>query len=316
MGVYKRKLADGIFWYYRGQFKKQKYCSKAVYLTKTEAKTAELNYLKTFKVTPKNTLKDVCEQRLDYIQTSKSKDYYRANRDLFRRLIQNFGGNALIGSISRQSIHKYLLGEAERLKKAGKGFYTVNSDLRLIRALFNFSIDELEVLEDNPTRKLKFYSIDQKVKYIPPNQHTQMLLDWLEPEQCRLLTFLMDSGARISEAIRATGGDIDDENGLLKLWTRKKRYSNLSFRFIPLSPRISRLKREGKLFSYTQRPRFLDRACRELGIPLIGFHAYRHLYAIRLALSNTPLALISQYLGHDQATTTQIYLRGLGYSNF
>jgi len=41
MGVYKRKLAKGMRWYFSGQFQGQKYFSKAAYLTKTECQKAE-----------------------------------------------------------------------------------------------------------------------------------------------------------------------------------------------------------------------------------------------------------------------------------
>jgi integrase len=60
----------------------------------------------------------------------------------------------------------------------------------------------------------------------------------------------------------------------------------------------------------------LDKACRQLEIPIFGYHAFRHLYAIKLAMAHTPLIIIRDRLGHESTEVTNIYLKSLACLEF
>jgi integrase len=245
-------------------------------------------------------------------------------------IILKFGSNrsittiGLFGSIEsksfthikRSKIHDYLLSEAKRLSKAGKDQFETNAQLRYIRALFNFAIDDLEIIDQNPTKKIKFYGTTKNLKYIPPERHLQMVCEWSLPHQQELIVFVRESACRISEALRATGADIDTKMNLLTLWTRKKRYGDLTPRRIPLPWQIAKMKRKGKLFGWDEYPRYLEKACRTIGIKPFGWHAYRHRKASLMAMDRRPITEIQHYLGHESIAITSKYLQLLGFNGY
>ncbi|RJP25839.1 MAG: hypothetical protein C4529_00115 [Deltaproteobacteria bacterium] len=84
-------------------------------------------------------------------------------------------------------------------------------------------MDELELMEKNPARKLKMYPVDKKLKYIPPDAHLALVEIHATGHQRRLIIFMRETGARISEAMRAGNNNIDKDRKLVTLYTRKKR---------------------------------------------------------------------------------------------
>ncbi|MFA6011957.1 MAG: site-specific integrase [Desulfobacteraceae bacterium] len=323
MGQYKRKLSNGVRWLFRGQYKNVKYNSMAIYSTKTEAKEAEAEKLKEIEKEIKNprdkmTLFELCSNRLDYIKASKSNAYYRDNQRTFKRLLKDVG-DIQLDAIKRPMIHQFLINESKRLKKAGKGNYEVNAELRYIRALFNYAINDLEVLDINPAKKIGFYPIDKKLKYVPSESDFELVYQEAHPQQQGLIMFVKESGCRISEALRAKGSDIDLHMDLLTLWTRKKKNSDLTPRRIPLPDVLREYKcaDDEKLFDeWVKNPRFIEKICKKIKIKVFGWHAYRHRKASILAKNNVPLVEIMAILGHDNIEVTQIYLRVLGFSKY
>ncbi|RJP25840.1 MAG: hypothetical protein C4529_00120 [Deltaproteobacteria bacterium] len=70
-----------------------------------------------------------------------------------------------------------------------------------------------------------------------------------------------------------------------------------------------------RLFPQWQdQPRFLEKLCRDLEIPVIGWHAFRHRKASQMAQEGRNLVEIQHWLGHDNATITSSYLQILGFS--
>lgn len=321
IGQYKRSLKRGKFWYYSGQYKGFKYHSKAIYLTKSECSKAERERLVELEREIKTpgediTLFEVCTKRLDYLET-KSKNYFVDNQRLFRKIIKAWGADTDIRRITRPMIHDFLLSESKRSRRNGYDNYTVNAEIRHLKALFSFAMDELECIDRNPTRKLKFYPVNKKLKYIPPDNHINMVCECLHPHQLRLYMFCILTACRISEALRATGNDIDTENNLLTLWTRKKKFGDLSLRRIELPPEVAEMTQEGRLFpEWSQYPRFIEKTCKEIGIKRFGWHAFRHRKASIMAKQGVPVNQIQHYLGHESLLVTQQYLHLLGFMGY
>ena len=94
IGIYKRKLAKGFFWYFSGQYKGVKYHSNAEYSGKQKCKKAEaekLHELEKFSRKPRAeiSLLELCNSRLDYINASKSKSYYKDNKKALLLIVNN-----------------------------------------------------------------------------------------------------------------------------------------------------------------------------------------------------------------------------------
>jgi len=244
--------------------------------------------------------------------------YNRDNQRTFKRLLKDVG-DVQLDAIKRPMIHQFLINESKRLKKAGKGNYEVNAELRYIRALFNYAINDLEVLDINPAKKIGFYPIDKKLKYVPSESDFELVYQEAHRQQQGLIMFVKESGCRISEALRAKGSDIDLHMDLLTLWTRKKKNSDLTPRRIPLPDVLREYKcaDDEKLFDeWVKNPRFIEKICKKIKIKVFGWHAYRHRKASILAKNNVPLVEIMAILGHDNIEVTQIYLRVLGFSKY
>ena len=83
MPAYSRKLSRGVRWFFSGQYLGEKYHSKAMYHTKGECLKAERERLQELdrkqRYPNKMMLLDLINNRLDYLQLNKSKDYYKEN---------------------------------------------------------------------------------------------------------------------------------------------------------------------------------------------------------------------------------------------
>jgi integrase len=323
MGQYRRKLATGDRWYYSGQHRGAKYFSKAEFLTKTECKDAERRRIDEIEKELKHprqkmTLLELCEKRLDFLQSARSKKHYKDNRRMIARILDAWGRETEVEKITRAMCHDFILSEANRMKAEGKSNFHVNASIRYLRSLFNFAVDELEVIEENPTKKLKFYPTEGKLKYIPTDAEIELLMGHSLPHQQKLIVFMLESGARISEALRAVGKDIDSGMNLLTLWTRKKKHGTLTPRRVPLPVNIAPMKTgDGPLFpDWQEQPRFLEKICTRLKMNPVGWHSFRHRYASILAAKGIPLIEIMNLLGHDNIETTQKYLRLLGFTKY
>ncbi|MBK8983214.1 MAG: site-specific integrase [Ignavibacteria bacterium] len=91
--------------------------------------------------------------------------------------------------------------------------------------MFNFSG------EYNPSKKIEFYPIDKKVKFIPSNEMIQAVLNISTPELQDLINFILETVARINEALNLKSRDIG--NTFVILYTRKSNNSNSVPRKVP-----------------------------------------------------------------------------------
>ena len=62
------------------------------------------------------------------------------------------------------------------------------------------------------------------------------------------------------------------------------------------------------------RDKFFATLCDRAGILRMGFHNLRHLAACNMAAKGAALTDIQQILGHERATTTDLYLHSLGFN--
>jgi len=129
--------------------------------------------------------------------------------------------------------------------------------------------------------------------------------------------------ARVREINNLTWEDITPN--FLILRTRKSKNSDVVERKIHLNPSIRGVlyltPRSGRYVfmnnrtkkNYDYRKKLLKRLCQKAQVPYFTFHCLRHFGASFLASQGTPITDIQTLLGHQRATTTDLYLRSLGY---
>jgi integrase len=319
MPQYQRKVIQGIRWWYKFSYGGLTYHSKAIYLTKNEAKRAENDRYKEVEQQAQNpskkpilSLMEAINERLDYIEVKKSKKYYTGTKRYLNVLFEQFG-DVPIDTIKKADIEKLLLETSKKLQEEGKDNYAVNGMISCYKALFNFVIDSYEDIDlKNPVLKIDMYSVEKHVKYIPSDKDIEAVLAQCTPEQKRLLQFIDSTAARINECLNLKGKDITGTHVIL--YTRKSRNSDRVPRKLPLPDCLNGMtfKDEERVFGYwSDMPKFLERKIKQLKQRPWGFHNLRHRRASIWSKEGRPLFEIMSLLGHSSLKTTQLYLQML-----
>ncbi|HMQ78328.1 MAG TPA: site-specific integrase [Ignavibacteria bacterium] len=312
-----RKLKKGARWWYKFDFAGSTYFSTAIYSTKNEARKAENRRYdeiinRQHKSSQKSYLRllEAINERLDYIKTKKSNKYYYDCKKYYKGLF-DYIGDKLLFEITRNDINKYLLIMSESLKSKNKDNYAANAALRVYKALFNYVIQNHEVEIKNPCIGISLFSINRKLKYIPKRKDIDEVLEMCDSEERLLITFIEQTGARVSEALRLTGADVSPGHVILR--TRKSRNSDLMPRRVPLTLELPKINDDERLFKrWNNRPQFLEVFVKQLGQRTWNFHNLRHRRAsIWANLENRPIYEVMNLLGHKNLSTTQGYLQML-----
>ncbi len=316
MAAYQRKLSKGNFWFYKFKLEGKLYRSKAIFVTKQEAKEAEAISFQEAKRRQKFpnqsqeiSLLQAINERLDYLQVKKSRSYYNDNKRYLKILLSHIG-NIPIQQISKADIENILLGKSKSQKEKGGDNYIVNAMARMYKALFGYIISKHELTERNPCDSIKFFSVKRTLKYIPTDEEIENMLEICDLHQRLLVETVRDTGGRINEMLRITGKDILSEH--IVLYTRKSNNSDLVPRKVkkPDCLKGVSMGRDELLFGrWTEVPKFLERKVRILKQKNWSWHNLRHRFASRLSKQGLPLFEIMSLLGHMNLKTTQNYLQ-------
>lgn len=310
MPIYNKSLSKGVRFFYKFDLNGKTYRSNAIYLTKQEAKKAEAEAYQEADFRQRHpsqsqdiTLLQAINSRLDYVKSRKTLKYYNDNKRYLSIALHRFG-DVCIDLIKRGDIESLLQEHSK------KGSYTVNAMLRSYKALFNHAIDSNDLDLKNPCLRIKLFAVEKRIKYIPTDEEINTLLQACTEPQRRLVEFIRDTGARVSEALNLMGRDVTNVD--VTLYTKKSANSNLIGRTLDKPDCLVgwTFPPDKKVFGdWTEQPKFLERKLKKLGLKHWGFHSLRHRYASILSAERIPLYEISQRLGHQSVQTTQIYLR-------
>lgn len=230
--------------------------------------------------------------------TSKSAEH--THRRLMK--LSRLKGTTLLGLVT----YDWLVGLSKELADAGTGPATTNRYM----ALISKALGEAELrgklerrpripYQREPQEKLRWLTADEE----------QALMDgcarlWTEPDagamRC-LLVFLLDTGARLSEALKARTTRVPAYQ-VTFLETKNGRN-----RTVPLTGRaglaLSRLP-EWSVKACVERFSRLRDHCK---LPDVTLHTMRHTCASRLVQGGMDLYRVQRWLGHSSITVTQRY---------
>jgi integrase len=339
MSIY---LVKGKGWRYDFTNKGTRH-TKAWFKTKKEAKQAEAKKREEIKK-PKpliNTEKtptdmvflDLVNKRLDHVKAYNSARHYTDHIYMSRRWIKEWN-SLMCNEIDTEIIRAYLL---MRLKETSA--YTANKELRCLRAVFNFAIHPTRNWMDyNPTRGIDFFPVEKKIKYVPPKEDVLRVILMAKPDTQDYLWTISLTMGRMSEINRLTWHDIDLTARYVILYSRKKKGGHLTPRKVPMPDKLfdvlshrhkNRNKRIAWVFwhrywdrrnkqwvvgRYKERKRIMKSLCGKAGVKYFRYHALRHFGASLLEQANIPIGSIQRILGHENRTTTEIYLHSIGES--
>lgn len=311
--------------------------TNAWYKTKVEAKRAEAKRKEEILNPPPSPVTEIptvmgflelVNKRLDHVKAYHSESHYRDHLCMARRWVKRWSG-VKCDELTGDAIEEFIL---ERRKVSP---YAANRDLRCLRALFNFAIKR-EWLSSNPTKNIPFLPVEKKMKYVPPKEDVLRVILAAEPEIQDYLWTVKETMGRMSEVNRLTWPDVNFEERCVVLYTRKKRGGHLTPRKVPMTNRLysvllHRYKHRDKTKPwvfwhryqdsntkewiegpYKERKKIMKTLCKKVGVKYFRYHALRHFGASVLDRSNVNIGAIQRILGHENRTTTEIYLHSIG----
>jgi integrase len=201
-------------------------------------------------------------------------------------------------------------------------------------------------LRDFPKNLINpFYSVERFPKiswprYVPSEEDFWKVYDVAEGQDKVMLLFSYHLAARRGETFRAKRSDIDFKNQKIRLWTRKRKRSDLEFDWMPMTQELKAALLTWLEFRMSQpaintdhificldetpfcdqyygkpfknRQHLMKRICEKAKVKPFGFHAIRHLAATVQYHNGKGLNWLQAFLRHKNATTTEKYLKSLG----
>jgi integrase len=142
--------------------------------------------------------------------------------------------------------------------------------------------------------------------------------------------------ARVSEVNRLLWEDVNLSEKFVILYTRKKRGGHRTPRKVPMTSKLFEVlqrrfnirqpdkpwvfwhrywsRKKGSFCEgpYGDRKLIMKSLCDKAGVRYFRFHPIRHSGASTMDGNNVPIGAIQRILGHENRTTTEIYLHSIG----
>ena len=333
MSVYSKK---GKGWRYDFTLKGARY-TEAWFKTKNEAKQAEAEKRKELKnptivvdMPIDMEFLDLVNLRLDYLKAYSSEIYYKEYIYKAKCWVKLWG-NLYCNQINRQMIQKFVL---ERKKVSPQ---TANKEIRYLKATFNYGIKK-SFITNNPVEGIEFFPVEKRFKYVPSQQDIERVIAIADSNTQDYLLTIKETLGRMIEINRLKWSDVNFDGRYVVLYTRKKRGGNLTPRKIPMTKRLYNILKnryenrdksipwvfwhsyksvkEQKMVRgpYKDRKKIMKTLCQKAGVQYFRFHALRHSGASTMESLNVPIGSIQRILGHENRTTTEIYLHSINES--
>ena len=221
-----------------------------------------------------------------------------------------FGHTIFVKDITPNKIEAYI----QHLRDNGNKNPTINRKLAALSKLLRYAYN-MEWTDRIP-RIEKTKESKNRIRWLTKEEEQKLLYVLLEAnkkEMADLVVFLIDTGARVGEAIRLEWRDV--ANGKVTFWDTK----NGESRTIPLTKRAWRtmqeLRENGKAGPfYTINQSAFNHTWNHVR-DIMGMtedkefvpHALRHTCASRLVQAGIPITAVKEYLGHKSIQVTLRY---------
>jgi integrase len=246
------------------------------------------------------------------------KRSWRRDEELFRLRIAAKFGDRRLNQLTRQQIQTF----HSSLLDTGLSPATADHHVKLIRRMLNLAVD-WEMLDKNPAAGVPLFMVDNKVEHYVDDVQLEALLTILRTDEnravCQIAMFLLSTGCRLNEALRATWDQVDRRTRVWRIPASNSKSKRV--RSVPLNDSaievLDQLRTEGTfehLFvnretgqPYTTIHKVWGRLRKKAGLPHLRIHDLRHQYASFLVNSGRTLYEVQQILGHSDPSVTTRY---------
>lgn len=246
---------------------------------------------------------------------------------LYRNHIKEVFGDTKMNQITKGKVRDFLHSKVGNGSAKG----TVNRMLVLLRYNFNLAIDwETPGVTDNPAKGVKPFQENNKIERYVTQKESLALKEALETSENPMLkyiiAFLLVTGARKQEALKAKWEDIDLTGNVWRIPLSKSgkvRHITLSETAVNFLTLVQghNAKLLGQIFITCPyvfpNPKTLkpfctifyswDTARKKAGLPEVRIHDLRHTFASTLVNNGVSLYEVQKLLGHAHIRTTERY---------
>ena len=246
------------------------------------------------------------------------KRSWKKDEGLYRLHIKETFGAKRLNELRRQEI---LTFHAELLVK-GLAPATADHVVKLIRQMLNKAV-EWEMISVSPIARIKLFNPDNRLENYLDNEELERLLTVLRTDDnrtvCRVALFLLSTGARVNEALKATWDHIDRDTRVWRIPALNSKSKKI--RSVPLNDSalevLDELEAAAKsefLFVSPKTKEHLtnihkvwERLRNKAKLPQLRLHDLRHMYASFLVNDGRTLYEVQKILGHSSHSVTERY---------
>jgi len=260
------------------------------------------------------SLKDLIKKYLEWSKNTKAQNTYITDQKACKDLLEYFENNIKLSQIKLSKLEGWKIWLVD-----SKGYSKVTANIRIrhIKSMFSKAL-EWQYLEENPAEKLKQYKIPKGKPDFLTEEEVKKLFSVIENKiHLAIFNLLYFTGMRLSEAINLTWGDVDFEEGFIKVRNKKDWHTkNYKERFIPIHTKlyehlyhlkeVSKNKVVPLKYRYIQQ--LFEKYSKKAGVKATP-HILRHSIATAMASKGVSLQAIKEILGHSDYSTTLIYAK-------
>ena len=198
-------------------------------------------------------------------------------------------------------------------KREGEiNFRSANYEIVILHHFFNYCI-EREYIDKNPATGIKKLNELSRLKTLSDEDINKLIAGATNKLTKDLITFLIYTGCRKSEALNLKWDDVDLKNDVVAIKGTKTKYD----RYIPIHSQLKELltaieKKSEYVFTGINgkvkdfRDSFKT-ACRNAGLKDLRIHDLRHVFASKMVMGGTSLYITGELLGHRTTQMTKRY---------
>lgn len=244
---------------------------------------------------------------------------WKRSEELFRLRVDGVFGQKKLDQIDRHEMQVFLTG----LLASGLRPASVNHHAKLCRHALNLAV-EWDMLDKNPLSKIPLFQEDNKVERYMDDKQLGQLLNVLKTDENRvpalICMWLLSTGARCGEALKATWAQVDEANRVWRVPASNTKARKV--RAIPLNDSALLVLKQARELNYGGEYVFVNKKTGKpyttivktwsnmrlkAGLPHVRIHDLRHQYASFLVNAGRTLFEVQQILGHSDPSVTQRY---------